>query len=42
LGTSSLAAGAAIFWNKGQLNSELIAIVQGDALTGFNTGFDFV
>jgi serralysin len=42
LGTTSVASGTAIFWNKGQLTPELIAIVQGEALTNFSTGFDFV
>jgi Ca2+-binding RTX toxin-like protein len=42
LGSSSVASGTAIFWNKGQSVGELIAIVQGDALTSFTSGFEFV
>ena len=42
LGTSSVAMGSAIFWQQGQLTLELIAIVQGDALTNLNDGFTFV
>lgn len=42
LGTSSVAMRPTIFWQKGQLTPELIAIVQGDALTNLNDGFDFV
>jgi serralysin len=42
LDLSDVAAGTAVFWHWGQSVAELVAIVQGDALTSLNHGFDFV